>query len=330
MDPAAGGLCSAVEAAVYCILLERLLHDPTCVPAELPPTLDALAEPERQAAFIIARRRRWALGCVSSSGRVGGDRPGGSCGASAVARRGKQCARGRPWRVSSRWCCSSYDGTDPPTGQCGAIGQTMLGTGAPQLLIRLVLPSQPHGNDATALRLSGCWEWLLANCSRPHYSALLAFIAKVPQFGVAMRDSAHLAAHPAQAVVWRLLLATQGPRMGPAELLAEAADIVRTVVRGEGCEALGHTLELVGLMNDAAALIRALLLSAEARPIVAELDAMRARGAEEAQKKRVEAAGGTAPSGVDNGVEKASEMLQRAAIGLKQLSQTLVAPGKRD
>ena len=61
---------------------------------------------------------------------------------------------------------------------------------------------------------------------------------------------------------------------------------------------------------------------------MAELDAMRARGAEALRSARVEAAGGTAPSGVDNSVEKASEMLQRAAIGLKQLSQTLVAPGR--
>ena len=71
----------------------------------------------------------------------------------------------------------------------GAIGQTMLGTGAPQLLIRLVLPSQPHGNDATALRLSGCWEW--RSPARSPALQRLAFVAKVPQFGVAMRDSTH-------------------------------------------------------------------------------------------------------------------------------------------
>ena len=42
---------------------------------------------------------------------------------------------------------------------------------------------------------------------------------------------------------------------------------------GEGCEALAHTVELVSLMNEASAVLRPLLLSAEAKPLVAELDA---------------------------------------------------------
>ena len=86
-------------------------------------------------------------------------------------------------------------------------------------------------------------------------------------------------------------------------------------------------------MNEASAVLRPLLLSAEAKPLVAELDAARARGADDALKRRAEAAakGGDAqPAAVDNGAEKASELLQRAAAGLKHLSQALVAPGKRD
>ena len=101
-----------------------------------------------------------------------------------------------------------------------------------------------------------------------------------------------------------------------------------SVLRGEGCDALGHTLELITLMNEASTVLRSLLLSPAAQPIVSELEATRARGAEEAQKKRT--ADTSLESSPADGAEKASEMLQRAAFGLKHLSQALRAPGKRD
>ena len=134
-----------------------------------------------------------------------------------------------------------------------------------------------------------------------------------------------------------------------------------------GCERLAHALELVGLLNTAAGVLSSLLASPGAAPVRSALDAFRNRaqaaaraaqaeqaarlaeaakraasgnaGDDEDGEKRKLYAAGTAtgasasrpPAGPPaDGAEKESELLQRAAIGLKQLSQRLTAPGKGD
>ena len=77
---------------------------------------------------------------------------------------------------------------DPPLAQRANAGRLLLGTGAPQLLIRTVL-QQP---SSSVLRANGCWEWLLSACCRVHYSDVLSFAAAVPAFRAAVRAAAEL------------------------------------------------------------------------------------------------------------------------------------------
>ena len=196
------------------------------------------------------------------------------------------------------------------------MSRALLGCGAPQLLIRLVLPPppppatplRPTGASAIAtpppraaappLRVDGCWDWLLAVCCRAHHVEVLAFAAAVPAFRSAVRESAHLATRPAQHAMWPVLLAAHalastappakaatakatakaGVRVS-AEAIAEAnVGVAAVLAPGGGCAALRHALDLLAHFTLATAVLRPLLTDATlGKELLGELEAFRVR-----------------------------------------------------
>jgi hypothetical protein len=222
---------------------------------------------------------------------------------------------------------------DPPPPMRSRAASSLMAGGAAQLLTRLVLP----GARTATLDISTCWHWLLSACSRPHHREILAFVSAVPSFVTAVRESSELRRRPAQCAVWLLLLACMAASepTRQASLAEEASEQVRlalaqpaTGVSGEGCEALNHSVELVALLGSASAVLRELLLSVHGAAIIQQLDALKARAL--AAPRASQNAAEPPPSRVGAGAEKESELLQRAAAGLKTLTNALRAPGKGD
>lgn len=190
----------------------------------------------------------------------------------------------------------------------------------------------------------------------PGAAEILAFVAAVPAILHAVRESETFTRHPEQRAVWLLLLwlhrsgysttssrgkpaaaAQQAPRPKPSpELAAEALEAVRSVLReGDSSLGLAHALALVGHLNVAATVLRPLLLNDQAaKPIVEELDAFRARTRSSAAEAAAACASAEAAADgkqlAADGLEKVSELSQRAMSSLKDLMGALRAPGKGD
>ena len=353
--------CGLSDGALARVLRDHMLHQQLWVDSELAQTLGALPA-ARRALFLGSLLGGSAPFCSRKS-------PHSAWAAANEAVRGELAELMQAAETGTAAWGELPDGRDgavrvlltllrwylgPPPHQAHAVAQLLLSTGAPQMVVRLVLPPPPpppagpvaavaRGSaraslgPATAaplaplapLTLGGCWEWLLGACSR--YAELMRFVRQVPAFGAALRASERLEARPALRACWLLLLAADeraagSAAAGSAAALEEAVASVQVLLRDEKLPdaTLLHIIELSGLLLAAVTTLRPLL--GHGSPLMSELDAFAALHRATKAKATPLPLGKKPPTGA----EKREGLLQRTGVVLKQLMQAIRAPGKAD
>ena len=231
------------DGALACMLRDHLLYNPSACIAELPTTLGALLPPRRPlflASLIggggtgrlaVAPSAAWDAVDVAVRNELvpllqALDEAAGALGGWA---QGARAGCGPAELATAVQLLGWY--LDPPPTRAQLVASRLLSSGAPQLLVRLLLPppsapapifagaraaaaAAPAAATTRAAAVASAfapalclvWEWLLSVCSKPELAPVREFVAAVPAFPAAVRASAHLEARPAQRACWWLLL----------------------------------------------------------------------------------------------------------------------------
>ncbi|KAL1511534.1 hypothetical protein AB1Y20_006329 [Prymnesium parvum] len=204
-----GGGGAASDAPLAALLRDHLLHEAAAVPAELEPTLQALPE-ERRLLFLASLVSGGAAFCEPSAAAAWE-------AVDKVARREAVAslqslsshhdeARLRAALLLLSWYLRA------PAARLAAVGAALIESGAPQLLLQLVLREREEGGRGGGAAL--CWEWLLGASLR--YASLLSFVSQVPPLTAAVQESATLRKRPAQRTAWLMILAVARANASPS------------------------------------------------------------------------------------------------------------------
>ena len=98
----------------------------------------------------------------------------------------------------------------------------------------------------------------------------------------------------------------------------------------DAADALAHAVDLIHTLADATQVLQPLLTAPGATRLRSALDSFRTHAMAKAKAPPPQTHPATQRPVGSADEEKAAELLQRCAIGLKDLSQRLTAPGKKD